>query len=996
MNDNSFTLDDLILAYKKAKVDIFYSSHASLFDLRDYELNLLSNLARLLTLINGDDESWVGDGTFLGDVFYAGTGLGFRSEHTIVDSKDFRRDDEPLWSDPWQNWKRDLRRNPVVSFRLMAAPSIDFAVLSTVWLNCAGALFDSLLTDRSRGSRLRLTRDGNVNPRSLGSYKPYLRHYKAWRDDGMTAMRKSLQDEKGLVAISTDITSFYHSIDPSFLTTKDFLNDLNVTLTAKQQRISRLFEKALVAWTKTTPLPRGLPVGLPASATVANVLLHHLDRTIEQQIAPIYYGRYVDDLLIVLENNGNFVEQRGVWEWIAARFFDNSLAIVNDADSFKAVYRPPFSSTSILEFSGKKTKVHFVQGPTGETLLEAIRDVIRERSSEWRALPEIPEDSTEFSSKLVSAIQADGEASMLLGKTMALSLRRSKFAIDLRNLESISRDLQPERWKKQRVQFLETVANHVLVPPVFFELETYIPRIVSLAVSNGDFGALSTIVTRIGKVVADVERIECEVKIKSADDDVLQDKALIVAAWRDRLFFRIKQAITTSFPNELKSDELREWEVFRVKHYEVLGDLIDLRKIKRLSRDMFSRDLGNVPFRKRFLPEEVAGKGVDRSSNFPVVDGTVVPDTAKEGLSRLFRWLRIKKGMPLAFEFSTRPFNLMELCVLGRPIGDRNYGNVLSSILTALRGYEAETRFIDSGSDGTVVVPFSNLKTKFQIAVASWMTTTESWKSAVVGSHDTSLDRLNRLSHLINHLVKRPFDTSYLVFPELSLPAKWFLSLGYHLLRSEVSLIGGVEYIQSSRKSEVHNQVWMSLISSCKGIVHPVIVCQDKQSPPLDEEDGLRKIGGKRLVPKNEWILERPPLIKHGIHHFAVLVCSELTNIKYRSSLTGRIDSLFVPEWNRDLNSFNALVESAAMDIHAYIVQCNNRLFGDSRIRAPYAEDWKRDIMRIRGGVADYFVIGQIDILALRKFQSYARSPKEPFKPVPDGFSIDPTRKTIP
>ena len=57
-----------------------------------------------------------------------------------------------------------------------------------------------------------------------------------------------------------------------------------------------------------------------------------------------------------------------------------------------------------------------------------------------------------------------------------------------------------------------------------------------------------------------------------------------------------------------------------------------------------------------------------------------------------------------------------------------------------------------------------------------------------------------------------------------------------------------------------------------------------------------------------------------------------------------------MPEWNQDTESFNALVESAALDIHAYIIQCNDRQYGDSRVRAPYKESWKRDLVRIKEG----------------------------------------------
>jgi hypothetical protein len=110
------------------------------------------------------------------------------------------------------------------------------------------------------------------------------------------------------------------------------------------------------------------------------------------------------------------------------------------------------------------------------------------------------------------------------------------------------------------------------------------------------------------------------------------------------------------------------------------------------------------------------------------------------------------------------------------------------------------------------------------------------------------------------------------------------------------------------------------------------------------------------------------------------------------------VDALFIPEWNPDTETFNALVESAALDMHAYIIQCNDRQYGDSHIRAPFKDSWKRDVLRVKGGVTDYCVIGEIDVQSLRQFQSGHRSPDKPFKPVPDGFNdaMDHNRKVLP
>jgi len=208
-----------------------------------------------------------------------------------------------------------------------------------------------------------------------------------------------------------------------------------------------------------------------------------------------------------------------------------------------------------------------------------------------------------------------------------------------------------------------------------------------------------------------------------------------------------------------------------------------------------------------------------------------------------------------------------------------------------------------------------------------------------------------------------------------------------------ISLITGIEYLHAS-KGRVRNQVWAALSHDGLGFPSMMIYRQDKQRPALREEQELQNLAGLELKPNKLW--QKPPVIEHGDFRFSLMVCSELTNIAYRAALRGQVDALFVPEWNQDIETFNALVESAALDIHAYIIQCNDRQFGDSRIRAPSKESWERDVLRLKGGIDDYCVIGEIDIQALRRFQSSNRSPSGPFKPVPDGFEIAYERKTLP
>lgn len=43
-------------------------------------------------------------------------------------------------------------------------------------------------------------------------------------------------------------------------------------------------------------------------------------------------------------------------------------------------------------------------------------------------------------------------------------------------------------------------------------------------------------------------------------------------------------------------------------------------------------------------------------------------------------------------------------------------------------------------------------------------------------------------------------------------------------------------------------------------------------------------------------------------------------------------------------------------------------------------------MLRVKSGITDYSMIGEMDMQPLRQFQSSHRSPTKPFKPMPDGF----------
>jgi predicted alpha/beta hydrolase family esterase len=471
--------------------------------------------------------------------------------------------------------------------------------------------------------------------------------------------------------------------------------------------------------------------------------------------------------------------------------------------------------------------------------------------------------------------------------------------------------------------------------------------------------------------------------------------------WQKQIYTTVRESISAAFPPRLSKEGKAAWQAHMAEYLPTLDidAFLNLplspKGFQTQQARLFSFDLAHMPFRFLGLPKEmVAQRGIPARKTITHCDTALdlLPQSVLRGCLQLVDWIRLKV-MPHGLLFATRPFNLPELFILNRSAYDASERESMKAVVLAVRGFKLGDAAPCFDKHGVLQIPDGQPQRRYGIAVSSWKTQMASWTASVMRMPDPDAERYGRLCRMLDGVIAQPQHSRYLILPELALPAHWFIRIARKLQVRGISLIAGIEYLHAS-KARVRNQVWAAL--SHDGLDFPslMIYRQDKQHPALHEEQELQRLAGLKLKPNKSW--KTPPILQHGNLRFALLICSELTNISHRAALRGKVDALFVPEWNQDTETFNALVESAALDMHAYIIQCNDRQYGDSRIRAPFKESWQRDLLRVKGGMTDYCVIGEIDVQALRQFQSSHRSPAKPFKPVPDGFEIDFGRKVLP
>jgi hypothetical protein len=283
-----------------------------------------------------------------------------------------------------------------------------------------------------------------------------------------------------------------------------------------------------------------------------------------------------------------------------------------------------------------------------------------------------------------------------------------------------------------------------------------------------------------------------------------------------------------------------------------------------------------------------------------------------------------------------------------------------------------------------------------RLGISSLLTTDKSFNAAANGESDLSRERYERIERVINQAIDAFPRPTHLLLPELSLPERWVDTVSRRLQDAGISLIAGLDY-QRGSSNFIHSSAVLVLADDRLGFPSSVQIRQPKSLPAAGEEEILlRNFGLKWSAGLG---CGKKPVYIHAGFCFGVLVCSELQNISHREQFQGNVDCMMVLAWNQDLDTFSALVESASLDVHAHIALVNNRQYGDSRVRTPAKEPYKRDTCRLRGGENEHVLVVKLDIAELREFQSRAKrwpSVDDAYKPVPEGFSIAQFRRTIP
>lgn len=993
--DISFSFQDLILAYRKAKVDIFYSNIENYSPLLKYEQNLEENLKNLCKRLKI-----------------------YKTEYNTNSSLEpfFPNINNPSsYSLMGKSYENDM-----LTLRIFSNFLIEFHVIASLWILKIGAKIDADFDDsKVWGNRVRLCEDRTVNPNALGNLKPYSYQYSHWQRNAIKTIEDSLHSGIDVSVYSFDAKAYFHSINPNVLKdsgldiyTKGFewlhtiVSDAIILWSSKPKAI--FFEE--IEWQGSHI---GMPIGLSVTCIIANWVLSKLDNEIVNAINPLYYGRYVDDILLIVPLRKD-ADQTEFVSWLCKSIRSLKLKKQQDTKlltySWKSSSKEKNALSFDIYFGQEKAQYQEFAGVLGEAKLAVFKQQLDERTSEWRALPELPVSNKAILDKLLEVKDKNKIPSQTLGAFNEISVIKSRFTFMLRDLEACLRIFPPQAWKQQRVSFLKAFTTYILNEKEFFNYEKYLQRVLSLGLLCLDYEAVAEILDRFESLMDRLN--ESQAKISLAGDNGhnidLKDSNCF-SFYRHVIQTNIKDLILRSNPN---FDRAKFKSKFATDSRSI--SYIDETSDKKTWKNYFLHDLAIFPFKYSKMHNfnnPMVLYDIDKNINkteFKSLDEDLANIT-----EMTYSDSEISNEDFFPYIFSTRPFSASDLAFYHTdPCRVYNYNinsdeseemitwsekNIFKP-LENLRGYRVGEK---PGSlffgKNILTVPTDYKHSEIPFAIACWKMNeseiTDHLKGVTPFSSLTA--RYQRFAKLLNQVMSSPIPIRYVIFPELAIPPNWFITAAKKLQKKNICLISGISYLPvNTNTNKMTNEIWASLDSNIFDFSTHFIYRQQKQFPAMGEKERLARVNNiifSPETPQKDW----PPVIQHGDLFFSMLVCSELLNISLRSELRGKIDTLIASEWNRDINTFNALVEASAMDLHAYIVQCNNNVYGDCRIRAPYKEEYLRDIVKSKGGENDYFLVGKIKIDELREFQSDT-VPNEKntiFKPFPVGFEMSLARR---
>lgn len=875
--------------------------------------------------------------------------------------------------------------------RVMIEATPEFSTSEAVWIRAYGALLETMLTPSCRGNRLYLRgMPPSIYSQGRRLFEYWAPAYAEFRSDALAAAKSALiSGRRRCYLIALDLTSYYDNIDPTFLLNADFIADIeDAAKRHGQSYSSNEYVSAttglLEAFSRFRREVRrvvgieskiGIPIGCLTSRLIANLALAKLDRRTAMDPSVSFYGRYVDDIILVMDPGRTDITA-------ALAVIERSLPVDRNRSTDKKIVldesllQRPGSSFAVQH---RKLRIFDLKGEEGLEYLGAVAEELNRASSERRRFLEPADDAAD---RAVAA-SSNVEPITALRDADALSLRRLAANTICAKVVTSAAMLAREEAALYSREHLGVAGRLATDWSRWVEMIDVALHVLAAALTSGDIETVDEVISALLERVGGL-RNDRSATLRWGSRTLKQDRASrlierwVLAQLRETLAAAIPLDGTTVLIDKLLAGALGRVndKLFTRRKLTAAAHRLATTDLRLVDRET-DHDLGTVPRGRRTAVLRALTSELGQAPSFT------------ERHSLLKKFIDVCQSISDPVFFHLDPLDVLLMYrppsysdILIRWLRAERPLDGLADIINAVRGTRyGGSPMLDVG--GTIVVEPASGMTSGPSGVGSTrvvlgnLCTEDSWWLASLSVPARTRERQRRLARVLNKALYaarrslRKGIPAILVLPELSLPQQWLREVIRHLSFKApyLSIIAGLEY------NVVLKTVYNEAVCFVPRTFATAAAWIWTKGRAAHEEGPLLVKNGFKFGTRGEARRFAVMSTEHG--RFVPLICSELLEVDSRARLLDRVDIVMVPAWNKDLLTFEYFVHAASLDLHSFVAIANNGIYSDCRVRAPYEDHWRRDACRLSSRGENEIVAADLPVDLLRDFRANPNAYKE-------------------
>lgn len=813
--------------------------------------------------------------------------------------------------------------------------------------------------------------NGKINYKDRDTFEIYFYQYQKWRDTAYDKAKRIIDSGKNAIIINYDIKSFYYNVNLNFSEIREKITNHN---NLKYLEILELIYKKYTKKThrvKTGIYSHGsneclLPIGLESSKVISNVYMFDYDKYINKSVSNNYcieyYGRYVDDYLIVLSTNKEINQK------------ENPLLLINEELQLFNVIRDEnnderisLKGYSTLEIQEGKTDVYYFRANEQSNLLHVYEHKLRTQASN---VTDFFDD--DFADKnYIDQIYKNDRSEFFTKFSDIKTSKIDKLALS-RYLTKIFNLYKFSNVKKSEVKEIEKIFNMELSYLNLIDNFSLVEKIYKvLAILNEkNINKYNDIQKEFVNNELDLSKIQ-GIKVTKRnlnkirrDIQLSMDIALLLVLCVNPTIANKKIEALIKYRNSLMFD--KKLVCIPLTQFYKLNNSTNLMDSKLLE-NIFDVDYDKQ--KVKVCPYVILFSEYELYMNlFSLYRGSDI------NYGEIFKnyWGFIEKDYDNQYLWEKNQ-QYQETCLKQKiNIHQRDENNALIEYIEVINQPSLNLpKYVDESNEKEFEKYDQKLFEKFplgetSISIVSLPLKEKEIFSKVALRESYKVSEYKRKIYSVLNESKKHSNVKFIVFPELSIPIEWINDLCFYCRKFNKTIIFGMFYIYQNKckKTFAKNVAGVINYFKDKGTYnHARVFLREKNFYPYFEKLKLEK--EYRVIVQDN---KRPSyyIINFRGVNYSFMVCYELTDIVSRASLKGKIDILFVPVFNKDTNYFSNLVSSSSRDLYSYVAMSNTSVYGDSRITAPY-DSVHKDIVQIKGGDNAFCAIGKVEISNLQK-----------------------------